>query len=128
MSRVFSENIFIPNLSFRFKVKIEGQAPGMEFYARAVNLPTWRRDTGWQNPINIRCYHFQDITIKEVSTINPVDVNLTISIVDPTEKIIYEWKLLGDIEEINYGTLDRGVDDVTELIIIYNPKECIIAL
>ena len=100
----------------------------MEFYARSVDLPKWTKDYGWSTPLVIRCYHFEGITVREVSEINPTDVNLIITIVDPSGVPIYEWNLVGDISAIDYGNVDWGIDDITMLTMVFIPKECNLAL
>jgi len=128
MARVVTPNTFKPILRFRYKTRIVGQAPGMQIYARSVDLPKWTAKDGWANPLTIRCYNFEGITVREVSEINPVDVNLIISIIDPAGDPIYEWNLVGDITLIDYGNVDWGIDDVTMLTMVFMPKVCNIAL
>jgi hypothetical protein len=127
MARVVRPDTFIPLLRFRYKAEIVGQAPGLSIYGRSVDLPKWTNKDGWCNPLNIRCYNFEGITVRELSEIKPENINLIISILDPTGSPIYKWNLIGDIISIDYGNLDWGIDDVTESTLVFMPRECVIA-
>ncbi len=128
MSKLRPATVFHPSLSFRYRARLVGQAPHLEFYGRQVDLPKWTKEDGWKNEIAIKCYHFENITVNELSNINPIDAKLIITIVDPAGKEIYEWRLIGDITVIDYGSVNWGIEDVTEATLVFKPKECNLAL
>lgn len=127
MPRVVRPDTFIPLLRFRYKAKIVGQAPGLELYGRSVDLPKWTKNNGWKNALKIRCYNFERMTVEELHKLNKTDVQLVITILDPTGNGIYQWRLVGDIVEVDYGNLDWGIDDITETTLVFEPSECTIA-
>jgi hypothetical protein len=127
VARKVNPQTFKPMLRFRYKASIAGQAPGLQFYGRSVDLPKWTSADGWKNPLKIRCYNFEEITVRELSELKTENVHLTITILDPSGSGLYQWNLVGDITLIDYGNLDWGIDDVTESTLVFEPKECVIA-
>ena len=126
MPRKLLPDALHPILKFRFLVTTD-QLPGLKFYGKSTDLPKWTSETQWKNLIKIRCYHFEGITVNELSKLDKKNIKLTIAILDPAEDVIYEWRLVGDIVGIDYGKMDRSFDEVTEAEISFMPNECIVA-
>jgi len=127
MPRIVEPTSFKPNLQFRFQAELSGQAPGLKFYGRSVDLPKWTKENGWKNSLKIGCYHFEGITVNELYGLKKENAKLTIKILSPVGTPIYEWRLVGDITGIDYGKVNWGVDDIIQATITFEPNECEIA-
>lgn len=128
MSREIVSKGWKPSLQFRYQAHFPDQETHLKFYGRSIDLPKWSKETGWKNPIKIGCYHYENITVNELSKLNTENIKLVIQILDPDGSTsIYEWRLLGNILSIDYGNLDWGVDDCTQATILFQPSDCLIA-
>jgi hypothetical protein len=125
MARVKPE-AYNPTLMFRFAVEFPNELKHIHYYGKASDLPKWTNVNGWENEIKILCYHFEGITVNELSEMNTEDVTAIIKILNPDESTLYEWRLKGDVIKIDYGYLDRAIENVTLAEITFLPKECII--
>lgn len=145
MPRLLFPGPFEPSLQFRYTILSE-KMKGLIWYARAAEQPKLENSplelhhgngsffvkgkTKW-SPINLRCYHFEGITLLDFwqylqqhqiirfATDFKASIykhDLRVSVVGPEEFPIATWVLYGAFfEGINFGSMDRGVDDIIEI-------------
>lgn len=145
MPRLLFPGPFEPHLQFRYTV-FSTKLKGAIWYARSAQQPSFdnsplelhhgnssfhvKGKTKW-NPINIKCYHFEGITILDFwqylsqhqfvpdakdfkARIYKHD--LRISMLGPEEFPISTWVLYGAFfENVSFGDMDRGNNEVIEI-------------
>ena len=134
-----------PSLQFRYTIFSE-KLKGALIYARSAEQPKLENSplelhhgngsffvkgkTKW-NPINIKCYHFEGITLLDFwqyllqhqlirfATDLKARVykhDLRVSVLGPEEFPMATWVLYGAFfEAIDFGAMDRAVDDIIEI-------------
>jgi hypothetical protein len=127
MARLLTPDAHCPILTFRFLIESDS-LPNIKYYGKSTDLPKWTTETQWQNLIKMNCYHFENITVNELSALNLNDShNMNIKILAPDETVIYEWQLIGNVIKIDYGKMDRSFEDVTMAEISFMPSDCVVA-
>lgn len=145
MPRLLFPGPFEPSLQFRYTL-FTTKLKGALIYARAATQPSFdnsslelhhgnssffvKGKTKW-NPINIRCYQFEGITlldfwlymqqhqITETATdfrAQSYKHDLRVSVLTGVELPVGTWVLHGAYYEgVDFGQMDRSVDDIIEI-------------
>ena len=145
MPRLMFPGPFEPSLQFRYTI-FTSRILGMMFYARSATQPGFdnsplelhhgnssffvKGKTKW-NPINLKCYQFQGVTLAEFWLYfqqhqlvdNAIDFrartykhDLRVSVVDPYEIPVGTWVLHGAFyDSVNFGDMDRSSDGIIEI-------------
>lgn len=145
MPRLLFPGPFEPSLQFRYSI-FSAKIPGAFFYAKSAQQPSFEQNgieiahgngstfvkgkTKW-NPLSIKCYQFEGITLPEFwqyllqhQKVNDAEDryglfykhDMRISVLGPEELPSATWVLHGAFfEAVNYGDMDRGTDDIIEI-------------
>lgn len=145
MPRLLVPGLFQPTLQFRYTI-FTNKLKGAMFYARAASQPSFdntplelahgnasfyvKGKTKW-NPINIRCYQFEGITlldfwiylqrhqmVEDAKDKYNIEYkhDLRVSVVGPEEIPVGTWELHGAFyDNVNFGDMDRGSDNIVEV-------------
>lgn len=143
--RLLVPGLFEPSLQFRYSI-FSSKIPGAFFYAKSAQQPTMdngslelhhgngsffvKGKTKW-NPLSIRCYQFENITIAEfwqyVLDHQFVDQardfkarfykhDMRITVLSPNELPSATWVLYGAFfETVNFGDMDRSANEIIEV-------------
>lgn len=120
---------FNPILQFRHLVTFpEYDKYNVEFSVRSVGLPKWSKVIGWSTPISMTFYKFE--LENSIETVfldllnNQKECLFRINIFNPFDVVIQYWDVVANVTYVDFGNLDRRMDDVAEITVEFVPIKC----